>query len=145
MLEYAQQAIDFLKMTKSTIRIIPKNNRNGRAVYDITLTTTIGEMNFQFWNSLYNTEILNKNLEEYTGRERSELVKKKMSASPTAYDVLVCITKYDPGSFENFCSDYGYDKYDKSSYKIYMDVKNEFNQLKRIFTEDEMKELLNIY
>src|SRR6185312_12921531 len=30
------------------------------------------------------------------------------SKKPTAYDVLACITKYDPGTFSNFCSDFGY-------------------------------------
>ena len=27
--------------------------------------------------------------------------------TPRAYDILTCLTKYDPGTFENFCSDFG--------------------------------------
>ena len=31
------------------------------------------------------------------------------STPPDEYDIITCITKYDPGSFEDFCSDFGYD------------------------------------
>ena len=35
---------------------------------------------------------------------------------PTAYDVLAALTKSDPGTFEDFCAEFGYKKGDKSIY-----------------------------
>ena len=52
---------------------------------------------------------------------------------PTLYDVLACLTKYDVGTFENFCSDYGYNIWEKSSKKVYRNVCKEFIGVERIF------------
>lgn len=49
---------------------------------------------------------------------------------PSAYDVLACLSKYDIGDFENFCSEFGYDERKLSEYpkvmKIYKAVKKEY-------------------
>lgn len=64
----------------------------------------------------------------------------KGSIPPTAYDLLACLTKSDPGSFEDFCSNYGYD----TARKIYRYVVNEWRKVDGFFTDEEITELQNI-
>lgn len=63
---------------------------------------------------------------------------------PTAYDILTCLTKYDPGTFENFCSEFGYDEDSKKADKIYLAVKNEYKDLCSLFTDKEIQQLSEI-
>jgi len=63
---------------------------------------------------------------------------------PTAYDVLSCLTKYDPGSFKNFCNDYGYDSDSRKAEKIYKLVKKDWSNINKFFTEEEITELQEI-
>jgi len=62
---------------------------------------------------------------------------------PSMYDVLACLTKYDPGSFENFCSEYGYDTDSRKAEKTYKAVCKEFAAIERLFWDilDELQEI----
>jgi len=60
------------------------------------------------------------------------------SEEPTLYDVLACLTKYDPEDFDNFCGDYGYDTDSRKAEKIYKAVCKEFEAVKRLFPEEEV-------
>jgi len=62
---------------------------------------------------------------------------------PTMYDVLACLTKYDPGTFENFCSDYGYDTDSRSAERTYKAVCKEWRAVDRLF-DDIIEELREI-
>ena len=73
-----------------------------------------------------------------------ELAAKKKAAVPSVYDVLACLTKYDPGTFEDFCSDYGYDNDSRTAERIYFAVQKEYTQLARLFTPGQMEELAEI-
>ena len=42
-------------------------------------------------------------------RHLSKISHKGYVEEPTAYDVLTCLTKFDPHAFESFCGDFGYD------------------------------------
>lgn len=57
---------------------------------------------------------------------------------PSPYSVLACLTKYDPGTFEDFASEYGYDL---DSYKarvnIYPAVCKEWENVKRLFDTND--------
>lgn len=64
---------------------------------------------------------------------------------PTPYDVLACLQKYDVGSFEDFCNDFGYDTDSRNAEKTYKAVCNEYKNLCRIFTDDEMVLMREIY
>jgi len=64
--------------------------------------------------------------------------------APTAYDLLTCITKYDPGTFENFCGDYGYDSDSRKAEKIYQGVVKEWEKVSKFFTEEELTALGDI-
>lgn len=62
---------------------------------------------------------------------------------PTMYDVLACLQKYDPETFEDFCSNYGYDNDSRTAEKTYKAVCKEFKNMQRLFTSEEL-ELLTI-
>lgn len=66
------------------------------------------------------------------------------SNEPTMYDILTCMTKYDPGSFENFCSEYGYELESGKAEKIYKAVCKEFEAMERLFTEETLGEMQEI-
>lgn len=55
---------------------------------------------------------------------------------PSAYDLLSCLTKYDPGTFINFCSDFGYDTDSKKDEKTYKAVVKEYEGLRRVLGDD---------
>lgn len=63
---------------------------------------------------------------------------------PSEYDILSCLTKYEPGTFENFCADYGYDNDSRKAEKIYQAVLNEWQNIKMLFTDAEIEELQEI-
>jgi len=63
---------------------------------------------------------------------------------PTCYDVLSCITKYDLGSFENFCNEFGYDTDSRKAEKTYKAVVKEYEKVCNFFSEQEIEELQEI-
>ena len=67
----------------------------------------------------------------------------KGSSYPTMYDILTCLTKYDPETFENFCAEFGYDIYSRNSKKTYKAVCEEYRAVKRLFGDimDELQEI----
>lgn len=62
---------------------------------------------------------------------------------PRSYDILACLTKYDVGTFENFCSEFGYDEDSRKAEKIYKAVLKEWAGVKRVFGDvlDELAEI----
>jgi hypothetical protein len=64
--------------------------------------------------------------------------------APTLYDVLACVQKYDVGTFDDFCSEYGYE-HSKDAEKTYKAVCKEYNAIERLFTSDELQILQEIY
>lgn len=165
--EYVQQAEEFLARANAKMKIDFRGvaiNTNWddkkRNMYKITLTTPHGKMIFDFWDSIQNTEICAMSLQKYaekrykihfdnlTNREKvtaqKELRVKQAAARPTAYDVLAVMTKYDPGAFEDFCADFGYDTDSRRAERIYFAVQKEYHDLARIFTPKQMEELAEI-
>ncbi len=64
------------------------------------------------------------------------------SNPPDEYDIITCITKSDPGSFEDFCGEFGYDTDSRKAEKTYKAVKREWEAVKRVFGEGECLEAL---
>lgn len=62
---------------------------------------------------------------------------------PTLYDVLSCITKYDPSTFNNFCSEFGYNNDSMKDFAIYQEVCKEWENVYRMFSDclDELQEI----
>lgn len=59
---------------------------------------------------------------------------------PTAYDVIACLPWYDPGTFANFCSEYGYDEDSRKAEQTYRAVKAQAANLARIFPSEADRE-----
>lgn len=64
--------------------------------------------------------------------------------APKLYDVLACVQKYDVGTFDDFCNNYGYE-HNKDAEKTYKAVCKEYNAIERLFTSDELERLQEIY
>lgn len=70
--------------------------------------------------------------------------KGKKPVKVQAYDVLACITKSDPGTFDDFCSEFGYDTDSRKAEQVYYAVVKEWRNVERFFTTDELTELQEI-
>ena len=64
--------------------------------------------------------------------------------APTPYDILVCLQKYDIGSFEDFCNEFGYDSDSRAAEKTYKAVLEEWLNVCRIWKDSEIEELQEI-
>jgi hypothetical protein len=64
--------------------------------------------------------------------------------APSMYDILSCLQKYDVGSFENFCGDFGYNTDSRTAERTYKAVLKEFNSMERLFNNDELEVLQQI-
>ncbi len=64
--------------------------------------------------------------------------------TPSNYDILTCLTKYDPNTFEDFCDEYGYDTDSRKAENTYQAVRKEYNDLAKIFTEEELDQMAEI-
>lgn len=61
--------------------------------------------------------------------------------APTLYDVLSCLQKYEVGTFEDFCSEFGYDEDSRAAYKTYKAVVKEYDKVCSLFSNDELEVL----
>lgn len=125
--DYEQQAAEFMAVTNSKIDV--KYLRTGkhfdsdsteRDIYKITLTSKGRTYKFNFGQSLIKSG-------------------SKPRVKPTAYDVLCCLTKYDPGTFEDFCNEFGYNTDSRKAEKTYKAVQDEYLNVSRLFTETELE------
>lgn len=168
---YEQQAIIFLKKTGATIDIKFlfngkhfEDDKGNRDVYEITIKRGKRSMIFKFGNSINNSGFFYK-----IGVKKIELDRKYLNNSnlkaiirhfdhsympnidiihkpvaPSDYDVLACLQKYDVGTFNDFCSEFGHDADSKKAEKIYNGVVKEYLQVSSIFSESEIEELQEI-
>lgn len=104
----------------------------------------------EFWNSYADEE---QNYFTQGGRNIPALAenyamamrykgKKRTKVQP--YDVLACIQKHDPGTFDDFCGDFGYDTDSRRAEEIYHAVVREWRDVRRFFKPEEMGELEEI-
>ena len=135
MSEYVKQAKDFLESCSATMEItytgmeLNSNWKDNelRNTYFATITTPRGTMKVKFWDSVYNTE---------------------RGIKPTEYDILACLTKYDPGTMDDFFSEMGYEVHDADDIFCFLNTYNavvkEYRDLCKIFTEEQMEMLREI-
>ena len=64
--------------------------------------------------------------------------------TPTAYNILSCITKDNPEEFKDFCDNFGYDTDSIKAHKTYIAVLDEWNNISKIYTEKEIDMLREI-
>lgn len=126
--DYQKQANDFLKATNTTFKssfkkhdLYFQDDKEERDIYTIVLKNDIHKFRFNFGQSIANTGL-----------------------HPTAYDVLCCLQKYDVGTFQNFCEDFGYDTDSRKAYKIYKAVLREWKNIELLFTPEQIEQLQEI-
>lgn len=63
---------------------------------------------------------------------------------PNAYDVITCLQKSDPGTFEDFCSEYGYDNDSRKAEDVWRACCAEWDKVRRFFTPEEVGQIQEI-
>ena len=71
-------------------------------------------------------------------------IKLKKGVPPTNYDILACLTKYEVGTFEDFCYNFGYSEDSRTAEKIYKKVCEEYDNVCKIWSDEEIEELQEI-
>lgn len=147
-IDYQKQAEDFLKKTKTTFKAVYsahgkyfEDDKESRDIYEITLTREGKKpFIFSFGQSIAKSGTIDKSYEHsrefirsgrFLAKKPSDFARRR--EAPTSYDVLACLTKYDVGDFENFCSEFGYDSDSRKAEKIYIACQKEWSEVKRVF------------
>jgi len=63
---------------------------------------------------------------------------------PTAYDLLACLTKSNPGTFAEFCAEYGYDEDSPKAESTYHAVVKEWHKVQTFFSSEELNLLQEV-
>jgi len=150
--DYQKQGNDFLSITRTEMGIkllghFPywEDEKDSRDVYEITLTREGRKpFIFKFGQSLANSGVPSMfGVRTIADKEKAEERARKDKKKPSSYDVLTSLTTYDPGTFENFCADYGYDTDSRKAEKTYFAVQKEHSEVVRLFV-DVMEQLQEI-
>ncbi len=132
--EYQKKAEDFLTEADTNFKVEFlrhavhfEGETTKRDIYLAVFKRKGRSMTVEFGQSL--------NLSNASGHKRT---------SPTAYDVLACLTKYDPSTFEDFCSEFGYDVDSRKAEKVYDAVCKEWANVQKIWSDKEIEALQEI-
>ena len=127
---YDQQSAELLSKFGVTLKV--EFSRHGkhfaddkekRAIYKCTLRKGRRSYVFDFGQSIAGTLIDEK---------------------PTEYDIMTCLQKYEVGTFEDFCSEFGYDEDSRTAERTYKAVVKEYDGVCRIFSDEELEILQEI-
>jgi len=158
MTEYEKQAADFLAETQTEFKVhmvgcFPyfDGDKKPRDVYSVTLSNARGFMTFNFGDSINNTQARKGEAVPYNRKGMTSYrlqayrnKKQRQHKKPSAYDVLACLQKYDVGTFKDFCAEFGYDEDSRKAEKLYFAVQEEYSNLSRLFSEEQMDALREI-
>lgn len=124
-MDYQKQGTDFLENTETVFKAeFVKNgfhfydDKEKRDIYKITLSREGRSFSCNFGQSIADSN----------GK-----------TPPTPYDVLTCLQKYEVGSFEDFCGEYGYDTDSRRAEKIYNAAKEEYKNLQILYNDREVE------
>ena len=128
--EYEKQAEAFMKKTGTKIKFkdvkydyhFPDDTKK-RDIYKIVIKRNGKQMTIHFGQSWFNTELGNP---------------------PTYYDVLACLTKEDPSTLYEFCSEFGYDPYEENTRKTHKLCTREWQKVNNLFFDviDELRKIM---
>ncbi|WP_312697076.1 hypothetical protein [Sphingobacterium mizutaii] len=135
--EYQQQALNFLNATSTSVTIKFKTNGDhfkdgvNRDIYRVRIKNKLHSFSFDFGQSV-------------AGTNAGEV--------PTEYEVLACLHKQEEGieNFEDFCDTFGYEQYNdygrrnKVAYKTYLAVYKEWENIQKLFTDEQIELLQEI-
>lgn len=139
-------------------------DKENRDIYEITLSKGKRAYTFDFGQSLHcsGQYIVKKSLQNkvwvsyntngkiyFTLEEfkkipsfivgNGDIIKNPKFKEPNLYDILTCLQKYDIGTFEDFCSEFGYNEDSKSAEETYNSVVEEFEVMQRFFSDEELE------
>ena len=172
MKDYNKQAKEFLVSTGVDIKMVFKKNdyhfkedTDKRDIYSVTISRGSRSFTFDFGQSIAKScKIRDTKLShDYTMDGKGINCNKKIvdmakfragfptgymievkGNEPTAYDILTCLTKYDPNTFEDFCDNFGYNTDSISAVDTYKAVKKEWKNVQTIWTDKEIELLIEI-
>lgn len=157
--DYEAQANNFLRRTKSEFEV--KFLRYGkhisedkyeRDIYKITIIRNNRKFVCEFGQSLNCSGMWWK----YGNYKRGVTATKPLAyekrdwdinpnyKAPSAYDVLACLEKYNPETFEDFCANYSYDTDSRKAERAFEAVKKEYNDLALLYNDEELEEMAEI-
>lgn len=128
------------------------DDKESRNVWELILTRPaldrrdVKTVSFRFGQSIvdsfYNPF---SNLKQFGSarNSRADLVPTQRN-KPTSYDLLACLTKNDPGTFGDFCEDFGYDTDSRRAEKTYFAVQEEWEKVRAFFKPEELEEIREI-
>jgi len=174
MCEYTEQAKKFLTDTNTTFHTTFLKNgfhfegdKEKRDIYLVTLKRGSREYTFNFGQSIANSGLwykygvntypIDRKYINKTNTQLRSAVRIHYNSDfghgadkiirptePTEYDVLACLTKYDPETLEDFCANFGYDEDSKTADKVYKSVVNEYQNVCMLWNDTEIEELAEI-
>lgn len=140
-----------------------QDDKDKRDIYQITLKKGSRKYSFKFGQSIncsgeyigHKNMCLNKFGKFLFSKEEKEktlkydlnyyeIKRNPNFETPSLYSVLCCLQKYDVGTFEDFCSDFGYDVDSKKAEKTYKAVLEEWQAVQYLFNDEELSQLQEI-
>lgn len=168
--KYLNKAIDFCIETGTMFKV--KYLRAGkhfadddsiRDIYEITITRGQRSFTTEFGQSLNRSGkyiVVDRGEHKFYDKEDAVKYCRSMGLSakaieenpdfsrPNEYDFFATITKSDPGDFQEFCNEMGYDERPLSEYhkvmKIYEAVKREWNEIRALYSDEEIEKMYEI-
>ena len=156
--EYDKQAQDFmdktgLVITVKFLRFGPyfEGEKEERDIYEVTFKRNGQEYIFTFGQSIVNSGTwetrdkmgcpikITRDLQD-TLRLNGPWYRKKPKP-PTNYDLLACLESRNPGTFEEFCWEFGYNTDSIRDRKVYDGVVDQYLQLAKMFSSEELETL----
>lgn len=160
--DYEKQATEFLSKHGITFEVVPIDTNcptwceDDKHIHGYHYRVTFSRdkrkpMIVDFWNSYQDATRELQKIDLCTGKYgladkyRGLRIKRRLESTPlpTAYDILACITHSDPGTFEDFCGDFGYDTDGRKALETYIAVQKECSDVQRMFGDclDELAEI----
>lgn len=165
---FDKQAMTFLKKTKTSIEVRFlehakhfHTDTEERDIYEVTMRRGLRSFVVRFGQSIARSatkSLLVK--EKHVQEEMAKLFRaspaliqqlkdecillRKNVEQPSDYEILASLQKENPMSFEDFCSDYGYEEDSRSAERIYKAVKEEWLNVERLWTDAEIEQLQEI-
>lgn len=125
--EYLKQAKDFCEKWGVKISWRCKGKVKGWALPD--------EENMKYsWT-------IQRNGLKVTGEFYQSVYRTQRGGKPNEYDLLSCLCKYDPDTFENFCWEFGYDTDSRKAFAAWKEETRIYEGLCRVFGDDTESEL----
>lgn len=131
-----------------------------RNLYYVILTTPLGQMSYEYWDNRERTKLSYMSFKDYLkdmfGDNYSLLPPKekikqwlsftraKRETTPSVYDALIYLEKYNFTSFEEYCTELKLNYNSPVAKSTYKTVCKQYLELEQIFTQEQLMMLRNL-